>query len=351
MTDPLPNRKTYPVVVTKISHLHQAQLDGTIYCAILFILRLIAIVTMKLNFQIDRATAQKYFTYIILKSSTDSGDLDDSTLKNSYGLGEFLSKKNYETIKKLSHLIHKNKVDFKEKNIIENFSDSLANKPLKNWDKLEEELSDIFSNIFHNEEFLLQKQREHLERSTSILLLSSIQKIFGTTLEEVDVYLTPGGFPKFTPGLALNLQTSISNGLKPTVFIASSNTHQENYRLLESTVIHEVSHLIENSSECFEIAKSNIMLSSILKHKPKSNSPRHFVFESIITAIAGNKHSYHIQKYYTDYYTPYILPLEPNINDTYLKIASLILPVITPYIDDKVILDKGFFENITNLIL
>ena len=307
------------------------------------------IVTMKLNFRIDRAVAQKYFTYIILKSSNDNGVLDDAILKNSYGLGELLSKKNYESLEKLSHLIHKNKVSFKEKNIIENLSGSLANKSLKNWEELEEGLSGIFSDIFQNLEFLLQKQKEHLEKSNCIVLLSSIKKIFGTTLEEVDVYLTPGGFPKFTPGLALNLKTSTSNGLKPTVFIASSNTHQENYPLLESTVIHEVSHLIENSSGCVEVAKSYIMLSNILKHKPESNSPRHFVFESIITAIAGNKHSYHIQKYYADYYTPYLLPPEPNINDTYLKIASLILPLITPYIENEVILDKSFFENITNL--
>ena len=302
---------------------------------------------MNINFLNTKETSCKYLVYAVLKSSNDEGVIDFEKLVKIYGISDALHNNQIKDTSKIINLIKNIKVAQKQTISSELLLNALLKKPLPEWNILETSLEKIFDNIYESSKDVLENKISYLKNNFDVTFIKKMENIFSGKIGTVNVFLVPGGLDKFATGLAIDTKLTKREGVEPIIFVSCSNVGDDSNVFIESTIAHEILHIIENSSDVNLIAKECMTDPAIFKLKPSNISHRSYIFEILITAIAGNKHSYHIKKYYPDLFTPYIEPEVKNSKDIDLAFAHSILPEVEKYLDNNISLDKLFFENIS----
>lgn len=305
---------------------------------------------MNVNFLNTKESSCKYLIYAVLKSSNSEGVIDFEKLDKIYGLSDVIFNNQIKNSPEIINLIKNIKVAQKQTISSELLLNALLEKSLPEWKVLEVFLYNIFSDLYESSKSILDKKINYLKNNFDIHFIEKMKNIFWGDIKTVDIFLVPGGLNKFATGLAIDTKLTKKERVNPIIFISSSNVDDNFNAFMESTIVHEILHLIENNSDINLIAKECMNDPVIFKLKPSNISHRSYIFEILITAIAGSKHSYHIKKYYPDFFTPYIEPKVKNSKDTDLALARNILPEVEKYLDNNIPLDKLFFENISVLL-
>lgn len=286
---------------------------------------------MNIFINTNHLISQKYFEYSLMKC-VENNSFNSEKFKHLYFEDDIFVKKisNTLTQQNIKELLQ-NFTNSPIKDLVHNIENDIYIKPIY----------EIYRNEYENNLDKLESIKNNIISSKEEIdsFLKTIYPIFGIDdkfLEDININLCLGGKKDFVSGLSIQ-----PNLIKNTIFINCSLV--ESNELIIDTIIHEICHLIENHSEISKVAKE-VYISEKESIKYKSNTNiRNFVFEVIITSIAGQKSSI-FQK--GDHKEKEI----KTERDLIIELSYKIKPLLKEYIKSGQELDKEFFLKLFKLL-